>query len=56
MLGYSAYITAQFFPAFITLMPAAAIVGLCAAPLWNAKCTYLSKVNNEMIVQQRFTL
>ncbi len=32
-LGYSTYIIAQFWPEFYTLIPAAIIVGFCAAPM-----------------------
>ncbi|XP_065349467.1 UNC93-like protein [Cloeon dipterum] len=44
MLGYAAYIGAQFYPRFYTMVPAAVLVGLVAAPMWSAKCTYLSHV------------
>ena len=44
MLCYSLYITAQFYPRFETLLPAAAILGFAAAPLWISKCAYLTKV------------
>ncbi len=47
MLGYTTYIGAQFKPEFYTLIPAAAIVGFSAAPMWAAKCTYLSHIGNE---------
>jgi len=43
---YSAYIAAQFYPQFYTLIPGAIILGLGAAPMWSAKCTYLSQVGN----------
>ena len=43
---YSAYIAAQFHPQFYTLVPGAIILGLGAAPMWSAKCTYLSQVGN----------
>ncbi|KAF2352018.1 Ion channel regulatory protein UNC-93 [Trinorchestia longiramus] len=42
MLGYSLYIAAQFYPTPYTLIPSAAVLGLAAAPLWSAKCTYLT--------------
>ncbi len=45
MLCYTAYVIAQFYPSYETLMPAAALVGLAAAPLWIAKCAYLTQVN-----------
>ena len=41
---YSTYIAAQFYPAFYTLLPTAFILGLGAAPMWSAKCTYLTQV------------
>lgn len=44
MLCYSTYIAAQFYPRFYTLIPAAIILGLGAAPMWSAKCTYLTQV------------
>lgn len=45
-LCYSLYIIAQFWPSFATLIPTAAIVGIGAAPMWSAKCTYLTQVGN----------
>lgn len=47
MLCYTLYIGAQFYPTFYTLLPAAAILGFAAAPLWIAKCDYLTKVRSE---------
>lgn len=44
MLAYSTYIAAQFYPSLATLAPSGILVGLAAAPLWSAKCTYLTKV------------
>ena len=44
ILCYSSYIAAQFYPEFYTLIPTAFILGMGAAPLWSAKCTYLSQV------------
>jgi len=41
---YSSYIAAQFYPQFYTLLPTAFILGLGAAPMWSAKCTYLTQV------------
>lgn len=43
MLGYSSYVAAQFYPQLYTLVPTAIILGLGAAPMWSAKCTYLTK-------------
>lgn len=45
-LCYSAYIAAQFYPSFPTLIPGAIILGFGAAPMWAAKCTYLTQVGN----------
>ena len=42
MFCYSGYIAAQFYPTYYTLMPTVIILGLAAAPLWSAKCKYLS--------------
>lgn len=44
MLCYSVYIAAQFYPQFYTLVPAGIVLGLGAAPMWSAKCTYLTQV------------
>ena len=41
---YSTYMAAQFYPEFYTLIPTALLLGLGAAPLWSAKCTYLNQV------------
>jgi len=41
---YSLNIAAQFYPEFYTLIPTAFILGLGAAPMWSAKCTYLTQV------------
>lgn len=46
MLCYSTYIAAQFYPSFYTLIPGAIILGLGAAPMWSAKCTYLTQVRH----------
>ena len=45
ILCYSSYIAAQFYPEFYTLIPTALILGLGAAPMWSAKCTYLNQVD-----------
>merc|ERR1711892_516177 len=44
ILSYSTYIAAQFYPEFYTLLPTAFILGMGAAPMWSAKCTYLTQV------------
>ena len=41
---YSTYIASQFYPEFYTLLPTAVVVGFGAAPMWSAKCTYLTQV------------
>ena len=41
---YTTYIAAQFYPEFYTLLPTAFILGMGAAPMWSAKCTYLTQV------------
>ncbi|OXA46753.1 UNC93-like protein [Folsomia candida] len=47
VFGYSVYIAAQFYAEFYTLIPAAVVVGICAAPLWSAKCTYLTHLGHQ---------
>ncbi len=42
--SYSVYVAAQFYPEFYTLIPAAIVVGLGAAPMWSAQCTYLTRL------------
>ena len=37
---YTGYVAAQFYPTWGTLIPASAILGLAAAPMWSAKCKY----------------
>ena len=44
VICYSTYIAAQFYPTYYTLIPSAVLVGLAAAPLWSAKCTYVTHV------------
>jgi len=45
MTLYLPYLLAQFKPTFYTLLPASVFIGGAAAPLWIAKCAYLTKVN-----------
>merc|ERR1719278_1335951 len=45
---YSSYIPAQFYPEFYTLLPTAFVLGLGAAPMWSAKCTYLTQVAHRL--------
>ena len=51
-MTYSLYIAAQFYPAFYTLIPTAFILGLGAAPLWIAKCTYLTFIANRLALNE----
>jgi len=46
MFCYTTYIATQFYPQFYTIIPGAIIVGIGAAPMWSAKCTYLTQVGN----------
>ncbi|XP_063688140.1 protein unc-93 homolog A-like isoform X2 [Bolinopsis microptera] len=41
---YTLYIAAQFYPKWGTLIPSSILLGLAAAPMWSAKCTYLSQM------------
>ena len=45
MFCYSTYIATQFYPQFYTIIPGAIILGIGAAPMWSAKCTYLTQVS-----------
>ncbi|XP_047502893.1 UNC93-like protein [Penaeus chinensis] len=66
MLCYSTYMAAQFYPRIYTLVPTAVVVGLGAAPMWSAKCTYLTKsgkrlaelegVESEVVITRFFGL
>eukprot|EP00397_Hematodinium_sp_SG-2012_P021074 GEMP01021748.1.p1 GENE.GEMP01021748.1~~GEMP01021748.1.p1 ORF type:complete len:488 (+),score=105.76 GEMP01021748.1:182-1645(+) len=42
MICYSTYIAAQFDPQFYTLLPTGILLGAGAAPLWSAKCVFLT--------------
>lgn len=44
-VSYIPFIAAQFYPRFYTLVPAGLAIGLGGAPLWCAKCTYLTVVS-----------
>lgn len=44
MLCYILYTVANFYPSWYTLMPASFLLGASAAPLWSAKCAYLTTV------------
>lgn len=41
-IGYISYTTAHFYPTSWSLIPVSVLLGLCAAPLWTAKATYIS--------------
>ncbi|KAF0288150.1 UNC93-like protein [Amphibalanus amphitrite] len=45
-LLYSVYLAAQFYPRPFTMIPGAIVLGLAAAPMWSAKCTYLTQVSH----------
>ncbi|XP_018669845.2 protein unc-93 homolog A-like [Ciona intestinalis] len=42
IIGYMTYSLANFYPHWGTLVPSSIIVGLSGAPLWSAKCAYLT--------------
>ena len=42
--GYIVYLSAQFYPRFETLVPAAMFVGTCGALLWASQSVYLTLV------------
>ncbi|XP_071534487.1 UNC93-like protein isoform X2 [Panulirus ornatus] len=44
MACYSTFMAAHYYSRLYTLVPTAIILGFGAAPLWAAKCTYLTKV------------
>ena len=44
MFCYSIYIATQFYPSFYTIIPSGVLVGVAAAPLWSAKCIYLTQL------------
>lgn len=43
-LCYSTYMLAQLYPRTYTIVPGAIVLGLGAAPMWSAKCTYFTQV------------
>ena len=47
MFCYSIYICTQFYPEFYTIIPSSILVGFAAAPLWIAKCTYLTQLGEK---------
>ncbi|XP_057336752.1 UNC93-like protein isoform X1 [Microplitis mediator] len=44
-IAYIPFIATQFYPKFMTMIPAGLAVGLGGGPLWCAKCTYLTVVS-----------
>ncbi len=56
--GYIVYLSAQFYPKFATLIPAAIYLGTCGAPLWTAQAAYLTCVSavTAMSVVSRFEI
>jgi len=64
MGGYVTFIVANFYPRYWTLLPTSAIAGSSAAPLWTAKCTYvttsginyakISKESKEAVISRFF--
>ncbi|KAG0429315.1 hypothetical protein HPB47_023720 [Ixodes persulcatus] len=47
MLMYTVYFMANFYPTWFTMIPASIILGLGGAPLWTAKCAYLTTLASE---------
>lgn len=47
MLMYAVYFIANFYPRWLTMIPASIILGLGGAPLWTAKCAYLTILATE---------
>ncbi|XP_054719290.1 UNC93-like protein [Uloborus diversus] len=45
ILTYAPYVAANFYPHMWTFVPAAVLVGIGAAPLWSAKCTYINEIS-----------
>lgn len=46
ILTYAPYVAANFYPHMGTFVPTAIILGLGAAPLWSAKCTYINEISS----------
>ena len=42
--GYIIWMAANGYATWWTLIPASIIVGVCAAPLWTAQCSYFTKI------------
>lgn len=47
VLMYSVYFAANFYPSFGTLIPASIVLGTGGAPLWTAKCAYLTVLGTD---------
>ncbi|XP_064466800.1 protein unc-93 homolog A-like [Ornithodoros turicata] len=47
VLMYSVYFVANFYPTFATMIPASIVLGSGGAPLWTAKCAYLTALGTE---------
>ncbi|CAL4082291.1 unnamed protein product, partial [Meganyctiphanes norvegica] len=45
MVAYFPYMAAQFHPEIFTLVPSALLLGMAAAVLWTAQCTYFTQVS-----------
>ena len=43
MCGYITWMAANGYAVWGTMIPTSIIVGLCAAPLWTAQCSYFTK-------------
>lgn len=50
IFGYSLYIAAGIYPKDYTLVPAAVILGVAAAPLWISLSTYITLVSVTLLV------
>lgn len=46
MVCYILYMAAQFYATWGLIAPASIVIGLGAAPLWSAKCTYLTQTGD----------
>ncbi|KAM9316719.1 protein unc-93 homolog A-like [Gastrophryne carolinensis] len=47
MCCYITYSLGNFYPSWYTLIPTSMILGFGGAPLWSAKCTYLTVMGNK---------
>ena len=43
-IPYILYMAANLYAVWATMIPASVLLGLAAAPLWAAKCTYLTEM------------